>query len=100
MNKENFTISLEALNEYYNGDIYTGLNLLGIGENNITNIMDRLITAISGTIDPKRKALYDDLAYDCSDYLCEWLFNTEGQLRASYPTPAALYDYIESKYKE
>ena len=96
--KESFVKIMNALDEYYVGDIYKAFQLLQIEDANaITALIDVICEAIDKDIDPRHFAKYDDLTYDCGSYIFEWLFG-EGAFQEECKTAEELYDYIMKAY--
>lgn len=98
--RQNFINMMQAFDEFYDDKMLVAFNTLGMQECKIFYIMDQLLETLSRELDPYREAAVDDLTHDCGDYLCDWLFTSDSELREQYPTPGALYDYIISRYKE
>ena len=96
--KDNFIKIVDALDEYFNGDVAKALYALSISENVITDLMDNILSAIGREIDPQEKARTDEKVADCGDYLCSYLFS-ETEFQELCPTAGALYDYITSVYE-
>ena len=96
--RENFIKIVDALDEYFNGDISKALYTLDMSENAITDLMDNILSAIGREIDPEERARTDEKVADCGDYLCSYLFS-ETEFQETCPTAGALYDYIISVYE-
>jgi hypothetical protein len=96
--KDSFIKIVDALDEYFNGDVAKALYALNISENVITDLMDNILSAIGREIDPEEKARTDEKVSDCGDYICSYLFS-ETEFQELCPTAGALYDYIRSVYE-
>ena len=99
LTRENFIKIIDAIDEYYCGDVAQARAVLGIGECVTNELMDIILDAISETVDPKRLAAKDENTSDCGDYICTYLF-AETEFQEICPTAGALYDYIKEKYSD
>lgn len=99
LTRENFIKIVDAIDEYYCGEVALARATLGIEECVTNELMDIILDAISETVDPKHIAVIDENTSDCGDYICAYLF-TETEFQEICPTAGALYDYIKEKYNE
>jgi hypothetical protein len=99
INRESFITIMDAADEYFNGDIWKAFNLLGSGENVITDLMDNVLTAIDKDVDPKRLGMTDEYTSPCGSFIFEWVCG-EGEFQEICKTAGDLYDYIARQYEQ
>ena len=97
--RESFISVLDAIDAYFNGEIFEAFNTLGIAENKINDHIDAIIVAIDNDVDPKHLARQDENVLDCGSYIFEWLFGTS-DFQEKCKTAGQLYDYIVAQYLE
>ena len=97
--RESFIAIMDAADEYFNGDIWKALTILGNGENVITDQMDNILTAIDKDVDPKRLGALDEYTSQCGSYIFEWVCG-EGEFQEVCKTAGDLYDYIVRQYEQ
>ena len=99
MKKENFVKIMDALDEYFNGEIAEAFNLLQMSENRITDKFDTIISVMDAEVDPIGLASDDERVADCGSYICSWLFG-DTDFNEICPDAGTLYDYIQEQYEK
>ena len=73
ISRENFITIMDSADEYFNGDIWKAFNLLGSGDNAISDVMDHILTAIDKDVDPKHLGQTDEYTSFCGSFVFEWV---------------------------
>ena len=99
INRDSFITIVSVLDEFFNGEVKEGFELLGICDNRIQDEMDKIVAAIDNDVDPLHLAQKDNFTAWSGSYLYEWLFG-DSSFNEECQTGADLYDYICTVYAD